>query len=341
MFPKIKKDKKEYALVIKDYEWLNIINTNKIYDFAIYKDTLIITISQYLLFFVQNNDFFEISKSIKLEKQLHRIDTFEDYLVGFSSDLYVSFQGMPKVNTYYFVLDFISYRSKFKILNNPKGLLLSLLQPRYLINSYNNKIVVIDAIGDSILFSIYDCFQDKIINKFSYKPNTWVPPNYDDIISLEKNLNQDSLKYPKKIIDIIRPNLQKFSTISKVDFINDSTLLVYRSHPKSNYQDSYDLHYFFDIIKINNDSLKIIENLHNMNFKNEKSLKYHRNSWHVRNSYILTGKYLLLIEPIPFEFDNSLFELSINQLREKIENYCSQGNKIRYSIVILIYKDDE
>lgn len=334
-------EKKIYLLDLKDNNLSNFLNNYKLYDFTKYNDTLIITISNYLLFFIENGPKYELIKSNKLENQLFKIDVFQNTLIGYVSSPFKSLQVNKNVNTYYYKLDLNSYKSELIQLNNPEGLIFMLLQPRYLINMYKNMIIQADAIGDSIVISFYDYFLEKYIRRIAYKPNNWIPPNKKDKTILLRNLNEDSLKFAKKVIELIRPKLQKFSTIIKIDFLNDTTLLIFRSNPRKNYREHYDLDYFFDILVINSDKITYYVNLQNQIIDYDKPLKNYSGSWNIGNTYYLTGNNIVLLEPIPFIFDEKYFELSFNSFKNKIADYYSQSERIRLSIVILGFNFNE
>lgn len=334
-------EKEVYSLDLKDNNLSNYLNNYKLHDFTKYYDTLIITISNYLLFFIENGDKYELIKSIKLDNQLLKIDVSKNILIGYVSSPFHSLIVNKNVNTYYYKLDLNSYKSEFIQLNNPEGLLFMLLQPRYLLNMYKNMIVQADAIGDSIIIGIYDYFLEKYIRRIAYKPDNWIPPDEKDRTTLLRNLNEDSLKFARKIIELIRPKLQKFSTIIKIDFLNDTTLLIFRSSPRKNYREHYDLDYFFDILVINSDKTTYYVNLQNQKIDYDKPLKNYSGSWNIGNTYYLTGNNIVLLEPIPFIFDDKYFELSVNELKKKIVDYYSQFDKIGRSIIILKFQFNE
>jgi len=209
----------------------------------------------------------------------------------------------------------------------PKNNYFLLFQPRKCFDYINQKFLVSEI--TQYKFYIYSFLKNRIDTIIRF-PKDWVPLSSEDsnkIIVFKKNLNNN---YVKNFIDFLRTFVLKISTIHKVYFLNDSTILVYWSkpprNPKANFYD-----FQIDIFKLIQEQwIPIAQSLPNKCDEDEPISEIVI----INNNFYVSGNKIYCIEPIPFNIKELPFsKMSYKKFKKKVEEYYS-NNDIQLSLLI-------
>ncbi len=304
--------------IINDTElckyWIN--------DFVVTPDTLILAAFKYLLVFVKEKNDYVFKKSINLDCTLEKIHLYDNQIIGYSNNFWgVIGDNKDSVYSYYVIINLSDLKPNYHILGKQNSSIFTIFQPRELIAGVKNKIITIDAIGDSITFYVYNIDTNTNTNTkvaYKYKPENWIPPNERMIDFINKFYSPLFRKYVKNTIDSLRPLMQEISFISKIDFINDSTLLILRTSPKKNYNYIYDFNFYMDIVSFNNDGIiKYIQLTQKEQNPNKPLEENFYLSWYITDSYQYCDGKIIFTQQIPFLISEKLYKLTPNQIRDK------------------------
>jgi hypothetical protein len=130
--------------------------------------------------------------------------------------------------------------------------------------------------------------------------------------------------------------MQKISFVSKINFINDSTLLILATHPKENHKSSYDFTYTMDIVTFNSIGITKIKHLsQNEENTDEPFGKNFPESWYISDSYYFCNNNLIFIEDIPPVEIEDIYNYTPKELKEKTAKYLEENEKLPYQFIIL------
>ncbi|GEM_PF-5272194 len=182
---------------------------------------------------------------------------------------------------------------------------------------------------DKYKLRLYD-YDLNNVNTISYRHKDWV--KIDE--SLYKDIKPSKIKNhtAKYYIDMLRPYYFDMSFIRKINFINDSLLLINWTIPIKNIKKK-ELYDIWKYNKTNNKfeplKLKLTDKIPNMDnkFIDTKILPFY-------NNYIVMDNYLIDIQPIPISIYQ---DITYQELLEKINDYFVNNN-MKYSIIIRKYK---
>lgn len=305
-------------------------------DYEITSDNLILSAFEYILIFKKRDKDYIFDKSIHLNCTLEKIYLYDNKIIGYSNNYWGSIgANKDSVYSYYVTINLSDLKPNYYILGKQNYSIFTIFQPRQLISGYKNKIVNIDAIGDSVNFYVFDINTNKKV-AYNYKPKTWISANKETIEFIKKFNTPLFRKYVKNTIDSLRPLMQKISFISKIDFINDSTLLILETVPKENYSNIYDLDYCLDIITFDECRItKIIQLTQNKKNLDEPLKVNFLSSWYINDSYQYCDKKVIFTEQIPFPITDELYKLTPNQINDKIKEYVNEHDNLPYQFIIL------
>ena len=305
-------------------------------DFVITNDNLFLTAFKYLLIFTKKNNDYVLEKSIKLNCILEKIYLYDNKIIGYSNNFWGSIgDNKDSIYSYYVTIDLSDLKPNYYILDKQNSSIFTIFQPRSLIAGNKDKIITIDAIGDSITFYTYNInTNEKVV--FKYKPDNWIPASKETTDFINKFYTSLFRKYVKNTIDSLRPLMQKISFISKIDFINDSTLLILETSPKKNYSDIYDFNYYLDIITFNNNRITKYIQLTQKEENLDEPLRVNfLSSWYINDSYKYCDGKMIFTQQIPFPITDELYQLTPNQIKDKTREYLKKYNNLPYQFIIL------
>lgn len=316
-------------------------------DFAILSDDSII-VSSYrcIIFFKSSGDEYYKTKKLNLYADIEKFHIYNDTLYGYSNNFYNKI-GDNRDSTYSFFVKIdlktlsISYHFIEKEISN----VFTVFQPRSLIDGYRDKIIKICSIGQKIEFSVLNLLTS-VKKQYSYKPNTWISATEQSLEYIMEILKSPIRKYIKNVIDSLRPFMQNYSIITKVNFINDSTLFILRTSPKINKEHNYDFSIYIDIIKFTYDSITKIVELNQESLDKEKINKnqplsaYIKKSWFVNDNCYFINRNLIIMEKIPYKIDEAFLNNSYSEINNLVEEYLIKFEYLPLQFIILKLSDD-
>ncbi len=314
-------------------------------DFVITPDTLILVAFKYILIFTKKNNDYLLEKSINLNCTLEKIHLYDNKIIGYSNNFWGAIgDNEDSVYSYYVTMNLSDLKPNYHILGKQNSSIFTIFQPRYLIAGNKNKIVTIDAIGDSITFYTYNINTNTNTNKrvvYKYKPNNWVSSSKETTDFINQFNTPLFRKYVKNTIDSLRPLMQEISFISKIDFINDSTLLILETSPKENHSNIYDFDFYLDIITFNNNRItKYIQLTQKKQNLDEPLGVNFLSSWYITDSYKYCDRKMIFTQQIPFPITDELYQLTPNQIKDKIKEYLNEHDNLPYQFIVLSLIDN-
>lgn len=348
------------------YIYYNLLNitTNKIYklkienidkeeyystanDFMILSnDSVIVSSYRSIIFFKSSGDDYYKTKKLNIYADIEKFHIYNDTLYGYSNNFYYKI-GDKRDSTYSFFVKIdlktlsISYHFIEKEISN----VFTIFQPRSLIDGYRDKIIKISSIGQEIEFTVINLMTLEK-KQYSYKPKTWISATGQSFEYINKILKSPIRKYMKNVIDSLRPFMQKYSIITNINFINDSTLFILRTSPKINNEHNYDFSIYIDIIKFTNGKITKIVELNQETLDREKIDKnqplsaFVKNSWIVKDNCYFVDRNLIIIEKIPYKIDEEFYNNSYKEINNLVEEYLIKYEYLPLQFIILKLSDD-
>ena len=350
----------------EDYIYYNLLNvtTNKINklkieniekeeyystanDFVILSDdSIIVTSFRSIIFFKSSGDTYYKIKKINLNADIEKIHIYNDTLYGYSNNFYHKIgENRDSVYSFFVKIDLKTLSISYHIIEKEVSSVFSVFQPRSLIDGYKDKIIKICPIGQNIEFTIVNLLTTEK-KQYSYKPDTWISAPKQSFEYINKILESPIRKFMKNVIDSLRPFIQKYSIITKINFINDSTLFILRTSPKSNNKNIYDLSIYIDILKINDSTITNIVELNQETLvkeiidENKPLSTFFNNSWLVQNVSYFVNRYLIIVEKIPYKIDEEFYKYSYSEIKNLIEEYLIKYEYLPLQFIILKLSDN-
>mgnify|MGYP000934327105 CR=1 FL=1 len=216
-------------------------------------------------------------------------------------------------------------------IQDPKGIVFTLFQPKNLFDMNENSIIITDAVEYSV--RIFDWnFQQ--IDSINIEPNNWIKIDSKSKLDIE-NISKIYGNYLKELIDTLRYFTENFSFCHKIHFINDTTVLLNWSVPSKNNKAPYN--YYYDLIIFQNNKWKGVSTTTNMPFDFDTPIINFNHKWNILNNYNILNNFLFEIESIPFVISDSDSNITINLLKENIKDYYITNDNLRYTIIKMKY----
>jgi len=306
----------------------NVISYFNVRDFDLNENNLFLLFYNGILHYQKKFENFEFNEIIKI----HSVANNFGYIRLENDSLHL-FEGpinlaqFDKLTTTLVSINTKDYSESVKEFIEPKNNYFLLFQPRKCFDYINQKFLVSEI--TQYKFYIYSFLKNRIDTIIRF-PKDWVPLSSEDsnkIIVFKKSLNNN---YVKNFIDFLRTFVLKISTIHKVYFLNDSTILVYWSkpprNPKANFYD-----FQIDIFKLIQEQwIPIAQSLPNKCDEDEPISEIVI----INNNFYVSGNKIYCIEPIPFNIKELPFsKMSYKKFKKKVEEYYS-NNDIQLSLLI-------
>lgn len=247
-------------------------------------------------------------------------------IFAYTSDIYYGTKVM-KIKFDNFIMKTEVLEHKFI---NPIGIEFTFFQPKQLIDVNEHQIAIANL--DNYHIDFYNWKFEKT-SSFKLQPHEWVKGEKIIAHFSDSDLRIDT-KNSKNEIEHLRPLLNDFSMIHRIHYCSPEMLLVLWSLPSET--TLYDFR--FDLLKKQTSGWKVFKNnLKNYEVDSDEKMKDIMNKWKVKNSYVSENEYLLLVEPVPFELNEEISNLTLATIKTKINDYY-MDNDLRYTIVILKMK---
>lgn len=274
-----------------------------------------------------NFEYYDIIKIKSVPNEFIRILLEDEKIHLFDS--YINYDNLNKKTIRFLSINTKNHSEDIKEFSGPMNIFFLLFQPRKCMDYFKQKILVSEITKYQLyIYSLQKGSIDTIV-RF---PSSWVPFSLEDSNKIDEFLKNLSNKNFKNFIDFLRPFVLKISTIHKVSFLGDSTVLVYWSKPPRNPK----LHFYdfqIEIFKlVGGKWVSIAHNLKNEFDKDEIV----SDIVIINNSFSISEKNIFCIEPIPFNIKQPPFSnMSYKKFLKKVEEYYS---KEQLQLALLIYK---
>ncbi len=204
---------------------------------------------------------------------------------------------------------------------NPEGIPMMWFQPRIVITANKDYIVISDIINYKLRLYNYNF---DLINTFlldsNFQENIFDKDYKARLASVDIQRHQPTGEMEKII------NLNgDISLIHRVEFINDSTLLILRSKPKG---DFFKFTSYYDVLMVKDNN--IVKLYKDLIWLDREKLIYPKkvNIW---NMYNISDNYVVFLIDIPFLLDK---EYDSKELKELSDEYYKNNEEIRASLFI-------
>ena len=310
----------KYTIVLDDY-------FKDIRDFAFFSNDTLVTINwNYALKIYSKVDSkFILSDNVQLERPFKYIRSIDNKrIILFESGIYGSNRTL-KSHTHVGIITFLDDSVSVKCfdLPDPNSIQLSLFGPKKYIDCSNKFIVVSDI--DNYVLKIYD-YSSSLISTVCIDENI----NEKDVDISYKNITIPNSKEPynaKYYLDKLRPHYNKINTIRRVDFLNDSTILICkRIKISDNYSFKFDIITIDDLGNINNKFLGFMDYIPNPDNK-----FIDENDLNIIADYKCLNNSLFYFQPIPISMYNNL---TFQEVFDKIQEYYIKSENILQSLII-------
>lgn len=303
------------------------LNNKYIYNFCINDKYLVINNDKNLTVFNviknQNTLSFKHKFNINIKVTYYQgtLKFIKDKLIAYGSDLSTS-RLDQKTQTSLVMID-LEKAQKIKeyFFVNPEGLPMLWFQPRIVITANENNIIVSDIINYKFRLYNYDF---ELLNTFVLDSNFQ-----------EKVLDVD---YKKKLdaIDIFsgqaKVGMEKLinltgdiSLIHRVEFINDSILLVLRSKPKGGF---FNFDFYYDVYRVKGIKIECI-------YKDlillDRASQIYPGKIEFFNVYQLSNGQVVSFRPIPFLLEK---DVDSKELKVLTDDYYKNNEDIKASLFI-------
>ena len=304
--------------------------------FALNNKNLYLLNYRNLFIFRKNGNDYLFERNIELTDGMENIYIYDDKIIGYSNNFFDPIKDTTDVPyAFYNVIDLETNKEAIHSLGIQPTSIFTIYQPRNLIDAFADKIAIIDAVGDSIAFKIHNIETETTIN-YKYKPNYWIPSSYETIGDLNRFFTPYYRKNVKSAIESLRPLMQKISFVSKVNFINDSTLLILATHPKKDFKYIYDFVYTMDIVTFTSTGITKIKHLsQNEENTDEPIGKNFPESWYISDSYHFCNNNLIFIKDVPPVEIEDIYNYTPKELKEKTAEYLEKNDKLPFQFIIL------
>ena len=306
----------------------NIIQDDYYNCFAVSEKYLCILAQFYVYIYSIENDNVNFIRKISLDYYHHLIKLEGDKIIIMMSNI-VSETIKVGNHTNILIYDIVKDKTISKgSLPNPNGIEQSFFMPSNFITYQNGIFAVSDVTKYQI--HLYDT-KLNLLETLSRTPNIWKDIKYcKECQETMKTLNLKSFEVHETIKKLNKINML-FSTVRRVNFINDTTLFVCIENMAKDYFDS---DWYYDVWKkrngkwqLENTELKVKNNL------NTTILKFDCFS----ASYIISDGKLLTTGAIPFLIKNEEYK-NHSAVKERIDNYFID-NPLKYSVFVYEIKD--
>lgn len=299
-------------LKLKNRIWLK--------DFEIYNNMLFFNLQyEIAVFKLDSLKNYKYSKSIPKEKILEGIKIIDNIIYGYTSSYDVS---KDSTLTFLWTYNLFTNTQQIKFFEDPNGIEWTQIQPRKLIDIFNNRLIISDAKRYKI--RIYD------INNYELLETI-------ELIEEINNENIDLQKYKKtkdinKVISVVTnklfDNRTKVDLIESINLISENKIIVIKSIGDSINEIN---NKYFDIWeKKNNIWERIIKNL--VSGLPNKDTMFSYNNMFIGN-LLISEDYFISAQSIPFNIDESHFKMKFKDIYKLSEDYVAE-NDIRYSLLI-------
>lgn len=264
----------------------------------------------------------KVTKIIKFNRPFKYIKICSDRLYLFESGIYSSNKKMIS-HTHLGILDLENYVLIYKDLPDSKNYQFSFFGPSQYID-VNCEYVMISEI-DEYLINLYG-FDSYKFDSLKISHDNWCYIDKGLYSNIKPNPN--IFYYPKSYMDSLRPFYFNMSHIKKVNFINDTLIVVYWTIPENGNKQKD----VFDIL-IYNKKERFIKPLYlSLTQKKPERKDYFIKTkiLPISGGYKIANNYLIELQPIPISlFQNKTYL----ELYEQINEYYLE-NDLKYSVII-------